>query len=350
MYPKDGLCHYLFYTHVFIYENETKEEKKPPIITVASSRIVVSFNVFKQQILKYKKTEGGLSFDVRAVDHGRVFRGYTTVRKLQEEKLLHFGFLNIIDRPGALEGLVTSAVATCGLLKNIQANSTRRRIVVAIGSIDYSTPRHWAMFKDALKEAAKKDSRIDTVIAVTSINSWLDKMGNCKCVPPAFIKGSNAKFPSLDKDMELVDMASEKLYGNRDVVVGLSLEMGAMMYTLKQVEAVPNFEAFLYKDCKAATLMPLDMGCESGSWAKVKDTNVAYPTGTQELVLLFDDLYTVNDKITFVLGKKRRRRFAWLYFDVHMADFRGSCGQEDPFRTIQNLRTNFSINDDPDQA
>ncbi|XP_054928090.1 uncharacterized protein [Dermacentor andersoni] len=147
--------------------------------------------------------------------------------------------------------------------------------------------------------------------------------------------------------MELVNEASNTIYGNKDVVVGLSLEMGALMYSFETAQHTALTGAPLYKKCKAASLVPVDMGCVSGSKSHVKDTNIALGKKTQKVVLFFDDDVTVAEKMKYVLGKKPRKLFAWLYFNVHMADFLGRCKMRQPFAPILVLRKNFSIGDKP---
>ncbi|XP_054928982.1 uncharacterized protein [Dermacentor andersoni] len=92
-------------------------------------------------------------------------------------------------------------------------------------------------------------------------------------------------------------------------------------------------------------LAALIEGCESGSTAHVKDTNIAYGQETQKVVLVFDNDVTVAEKMKYVLEKKPRKRFAWLYFNVYMTDFVGRCKMRHPFAPIFVLRKNFSIGD-----
>ncbi|KAH7972628.1 hypothetical protein HPB52_014261 [Rhipicephalus sanguineus] len=341
MYPPDGLCHYLYYTHVYIREKESA-------FHVMARGILASFTVFKDKVKEYSKTEGGLSFDIKAVNRTGVRQAQSELKNLEQDRILHYGTLNVINEPDKLRGLVTRAVGMAKALKEHQQNDPRRRTVVAISAIDYGTDDKWNTLKNAVKQAADANSGIDTVIVISSFSSWLGEMTDCKSVPPGVINGDKA-FPSLAQNMELVDEASETIYGNKNVVAGLFLEMGAMMYTYASAQSDP-LATYAYKECKTATLMPLDMGCESSTREKIADVNTAFATGTTEVVLLFDDSATLKEKIEFVLGNKLRRRFAWLYFDVHMADFREVCGSKDPFQLIQTLRSDFNINDDPENT
>ncbi|KAL3203331.1 hypothetical protein MRX96_041947 [Rhipicephalus microplus] len=63
MFPPDGLCHYLYYTHVFV---ATIVDDRPVTSHyVRATRITASFDAFKDALKRYKKTEGGLSFDIK---------------------------------------------------------------------------------------------------------------------------------------------------------------------------------------------------------------------------------------------------------------------------------------------
>lgn len=59
--------------------------------------------------------------------------------------------------------------------------------------------------------------------------------------------------------MELVDETTDYYYGNLDVVVGLSLEMGALMYHYGSDQENALKGAVLYGSCTSLTLVPLDM-------------------------------------------------------------------------------------------
>lgn len=53
-YPPDGLCHYLYYAHVFIHRN-----------AVRATRVASSYMVFVARLRNYTLTQGGLAFDIR---------------------------------------------------------------------------------------------------------------------------------------------------------------------------------------------------------------------------------------------------------------------------------------------
>lgn len=338
MYPMDGLCHYLFYTHVFIHSNFSE---------IRSTRIVTSFNVFQERMLKYRKTQGGLSFDVRASNRTLENRATGSLTLLKQKNIVHYGSLNVIDRIGTLADLVARALALIKDLKNFQAGDPTKRTVIAIGGIGYGSPAAWSQYKETIKQAAAVGSGVDTVIAISSVSSWLELTPKCKTLPPAIITASNKDYPSLERHMELVDETTDYYYGNLDVVVGLSLEMGALMYHYGSDRENALKGAVLYGSCTSLTLVPLDMGCESGSRARVNDTNIAFGTDTKRVVLIFDDNNTVAEKVKYVLGRKPRKRFAWLYFDVHTADFMSRCNMRNPFSPILVLRKNFSIGNKP---
>lgn len=83
MYPRDGLCHYLFYTHVFVYTNKT-------IVNVQSTTITASFRVFQEVMARSRKTEGGLSFDAASTNKTyakRVRRDLMNLAKKEDHSL-----------------------------------------------------------------------------------------------------------------------------------------------------------------------------------------------------------------------------------------------------------------------
>lgn len=344
MFPPDGLCHYLYYTHVFVAT--IVDDRALTSHYVRATRITASFNAFKDALKRYKKTEGGLSFDIKAVNGSDFRDAREDLMGLQKNRIWHYGTLNVIHYPDMLDGLLTRTVGLTQAFKEIQGKDKRKRTVVAISAILYDDDGKWNALKDAIKMATQEKSDIDTVIIISSFNSWLADMKDCKSVPPNIIDGVSG-FPYLAQNMEVVNKENEAVYGKQDVVVGLSLEMGAMMYTYHSAQNDP-LRSYAFKECKTATLMPLDMACSSKEREKVMDVNVAFGEGTKEVVLFFDDSATLKEKIEYVKETQLRRNFAWLYFDVHMTDFRNQCGFKNPFQLIQTLRSEFEIKDKPE--
>nr|XP_054928983.1 uncharacterized protein LOC129385849 [Dermacentor andersoni] len=101
-YPADGLCHYIYYTDVFIHSNVSE---------IWSTRFITSFKVFQERMPKYQKTQGGLSFDVRASNSSIVDSALGSLKLLQEKNIVHYGSLNVIDKIATLGGLVVRAIA-----------------------------------------------------------------------------------------------------------------------------------------------------------------------------------------------------------------------------------------------
>ncbi|KAH8027706.1 hypothetical protein HPB51_007256 [Rhipicephalus microplus] len=327
MFPPDGLCHYLYYTHVFV---ATIVDDRPVTSHyVRATRITASFDAFKDALKRYKKTEGGLSFDIKKANED-----HNIVKSGRERE------------PCVKKVAADTVVIVNQAFKELQGKDKRKRTVVAISAILYDDDGKWNALKDAIKTATQEKSNIDTVIIISSFNSWLADMKDCKSVPPNIIDGVSG-FPYLAQNMEVVNKANEAVYGKQDVVVGLSLEMGAMMYTYHSAQNDP-LRSYAFKECKTATLMPLDMACSSKEREKVMDVNVAFGEGTKEVVLFFDDSATLKEKIEYVKETQLRRNFAWLYFDVHMTDFRNQCGFKNPFQLIQTLRSEFEIKDKPE--
>ncbi|KAH8027704.1 hypothetical protein HPB51_007254 [Rhipicephalus microplus] len=270
--------------------------------------------------------------------------------KLAKKKIIHYGSLNVFEVADKIKDRVMEVIETMKEFKKIQKNDPNKRIVVAIGGVEYSSADAWAAFKESIMMAADKDTGIDTVIAISSTNQLLtdQKAGNCIVVPPNTIHSSNMNFPTLARNLELVNEANQFMYGNRDAVVGLSLEMGAMMYTFSSDQELSPATA--YKECKYATLVTLDMGCSSNPQQIVRDTVMGFGQETRRFVIVHDNKTTLERKFKYVLARHPRKRFAWLYFDVNMADLVQSCGLRNPFEFLQTLRTTFGIHDKPDET
>ncbi|XP_077545362.1 uncharacterized protein LOC144158375 isoform X2 [Haemaphysalis longicornis] len=99
-------------------------------------------------------------------------------------------------------------------------------------------------------------------------------------------------------------VAESTQYSNRDAVVGLSLEMGAQYYEMKS--DVSNLNDIPYAPCTSGVL-------------------------------------TGADIVSYIKNLPARRRFSWLYFDLHWADFRLTCKQNNPFSNVEKLKEVFGI-------
>ncbi|XP_075556801.1 uncharacterized protein LOC142588867 [Dermacentor variabilis] len=98
MYPTDGLCDYVFYTNVYIYNGQ-----------LTSTRVLRSFELFKATTKKYSKTEGGVSFDIRYIESTTLASRRQALTGLSAYRIQHYGCLTMIAPTPTLEHWVKKA-------------------------------------------------------------------------------------------------------------------------------------------------------------------------------------------------------------------------------------------------
>lgn len=137
-------------------------------------------------------------------------------------------------------------------------------------------------------------------------------------------------------------VAESTQYSNRDAVVGLSLEMGAQYYEMKS--DVSNLNDIPYAPCTSGVLTGADIGCENETHITVpQSSNAVSRQWHKKAAILFDLPATVEGKVSYIKNLPARRRFSWLYFDLHWADFRLTCKQNNPFSNVEKLKEVFGI-------
>ncbi|KAH7940506.1 hypothetical protein HPB49_000689 [Dermacentor silvarum] len=329
-FPVDGLCEYIFYTHVFVNSNSSE---------LQSTTTASSYKVFLDRMLLYSNTEGGLSFDIQVADRKLVEKVNQTLQDLQRKNILHYGSLNVIDAVGNLRPMVLRALELLKELRKVQGDD-KKRTVIAIGGLNYDSLDAFEKYENAIKLAGARNSGADTVIAISSTNAWFDEITACVAVPPATLTPTDTRFPGLVRNIDLISEKSQFL--SDYTIGGLSMELAAILYTFGANITDP-LHSIAYKPCTSATLAHLDMACESDSANRVSvmDFRAAFANQSKSMVLFYDDIVTISEKVTKVMEKLQRRRVAWLYFDVLFTDFLNRCGFNDPFEPIEILRDEF---------
>ncbi|XP_072145567.1 uncharacterized protein [Dermacentor andersoni] len=250
-FPPDSLCDYIFYTHVYVHPNSSE---------VLSSNYASTYRMFLDNMLSYAKTEGGISFNVRDTDSTLVNKAKGNLQDLKNNKIWHYGSLDVID-----------------ILDNLKP-----------------------LVRVALK-----------LLTMSSVKVLLEN----------------------DTHSALI---------SEDMMAGLSLEMGAMMYSLGRYYP-GTYEDVLYETCVNSTPTYLHKGCKIGRYKlnQFYDVNIVFDNDSRWTVLLYDDAQTVTYKVQKLKRENLRKRFSWLYYDVHLGDFEAECYSTNPFHSIEALRDEF---------
>ncbi|XP_077523039.1 uncharacterized protein LOC144133831 [Amblyomma americanum] len=335
MYAPDGVCHYMYYTNVFLDEEN-----------FMATELQVSFQRFKDVLKMYSKTKGGLSFDIKYVDLNSIKQSKTAILTLASNNIGSYGFLNMIAPIDILQGWVEKAKDLLKELKGLQGKDPTRRTIIAIGTFRYSEGATWTKYKDLFKTAIARDYGADVVIAVTSTHIQ-ENITNCKVLPPAIVTAVDGNFPSFAQIREFVTESYP--HSNAHIIVGVSVESSALSY--KHTEKISHVKDIqLYKNCDEFTLTTLDVACgvektDSTSGYLAEQIAVGLQKASDRYFVLSETTESLSAKVDFIKSLPPWHRFAWLAYNVHMVDAKFMCSgsDTDKHRMLNNLKRLYGI-------
>ncbi|KAL1420365.1 hypothetical protein MTO96_024199 [Rhipicephalus appendiculatus] len=341
MLPTDGLCDYMYFCHLVVSKGE-----------LYGDRIDVSWDMFKAQMKNSSKTGAGIGFDSRYVTMTDL--SDDTVRKkldtlASENKIRHYGLLNVIVRYNDAVSRTKDALDALTILKQIQGGDKTRKTIVAIGMYDYTERDSWNTYKKMFTQLVES-TNADTVIALSS-TGWHESLGTCYTAPPSAIntgsfpepqKSLAEKFPDLMKHASLV--AYDVKYSNDGAKLGLSFELGTMVYELAANDGKSLDFNIVYSICKNYYVTSLDVvPCKLDNPPPFKtlqsNFNLGYIPDRPEVIYFWDDQDTIQAKVDLLRSSaKLRANMSWLLYDAHLGDLTRECSQ-DNYEVLTAVRT-----------
>ncbi|KAH7971311.1 hypothetical protein HPB49_021338 [Dermacentor silvarum] len=340
MYPPDGLCRYLFYCNVVVTN-----------ASMVGVEVSISWEVFKKQMKKFKKTSGGISFDSRYVTAASIKPVEKQLKDMaRNNNIKHYGVLNMLTVPAKAHGLLKQMKVLLKKLKNIQGTRSTRKTILAMGLYDYGMNGEYytdfsLLFKDAIES-----SNADTVIAISSVG-WLHDPSKCECTPPSVwdvlrfgglrsILGK--KYPDLKRQAAL--MSKQEHYNNSKVKMGLSFELATLAYNTTYDYIKQNAVDFakMYTECNLFfttnfDVVPCKINADSNRALVHPDVGMAFPKSLPSLILLFEDEDTLEKKCKDLIDPSTNLRpnMAILLLNVHLGDYDivNKCVFNDPQRS-----------------
>ncbi|XP_075724081.1 uncharacterized protein LOC142766116 [Rhipicephalus microplus] len=229
MYPPERLCQYLYYTDVVIDGGH-----------IRASLVQDSWKLFQLKARNYQTVEGGIGFDYRYIARVKIYAARRELHQLAKHNLEHYGLLNVITKPNELNATVESLKPIIEALKDVQDNDPEKQTVIAIGSLTYK-PEGFQLEYRQIIECVVNTFNADAVIAVSSV-STMESNEECYAAPPNVLSSPAREFPSLETHWPLV--RANATYANRRTLVGLSFEMGTMLYVLESDVVSPQGGAY----------------------------------------------------------------------------------------------------------
>ncbi|XP_065292716.1 uncharacterized protein [Dermacentor albipictus] len=329
MYPYDGMCDYIFYTNVYIYNGQ-----------LTSTRVLRSFELFKAKTKKYSQTKGGVSFDIRYIESSTLAARRQALTGLSAYRIHHYGFLTMIAPTPTLEHWLRKAKDIFGQFKSIQGNDSSKKTVLALGTWGSGIRSVWQSFKKLVERATEASFKADIVIMISSTN-LLYNTSSCSAVPPNVITSRNPMYPSLETYSELVKASYP--YSNKLIEVGLSMEFAANVYKLKR-EPKTIDDVNLYEPCIWHSIGSITVACRKRSSYKIvfePETVLTMQDGAKDVVYMHDSQRTFNVKVKYIMRLQRWPHFAWLVYNVHMADITNRCNYRGPFYLLGDMKNAF---------
>ncbi|XP_075730884.1 uncharacterized protein LOC142774405 [Rhipicephalus microplus] len=350
MVPTDGLCHHVYYTNLMVIES-----------VLTPVKISLSWNMFKAAVKAFRKTVGGVGFDVRYVDEVDL---QAEVReqlyKLNPHNVRHYGILNVLETSSKLKDLFNKARRLLTILKRFQeARDVYGKTILAFGIYNYLGPRAWETLQEVFTSAVE-NSVADTVIAYSSVG-WIEEPSECFSHPPSIFNKSKyiagaRKQAGRAPDIFTVSrlMTADKRFKTA-VKVGLSFELGTLIYEVK--EKAINFD-MVNAPCKSLYVASLDaVPCRNDPYSMrgelFQGVNVAELRDFRKTIILFEDDITIAQKCRQLALRSTNLRFgmALLLVNAHLGDFSvnstcaayGEKDREDPFWRIKVIRTELNI-------
>nr|XP_037275852.1 uncharacterized protein LOC119168558 [Rhipicephalus microplus] len=254
MYPPDGLCDYLFYTHVIVF-NKTE---------LVGVEVNASWTLFKKEIAARSMTAGGVSFDFKYVT-AQAFDDQAMKKhldKLASANIKNYGILNMVTSVKTWDDSMNRARGTIAKLKEIQGDDSNRKIVIALGLFDYNEPNAWDKYRKGFRDAVE-NTMADTVIAISSM-SMVESSDTCYAAPTSVLDSSRLQDPARTTAKSYPDLkthaalvSANVMYNKNSTRLGLSFEMGALFYSLN--ETTDSLEKRAYHPCERFYLTGLDI-------------------------------------------------------------------------------------------
>ncbi|XP_054927937.1 uncharacterized protein [Dermacentor andersoni] len=318
MYPNEYPCNYLFYSDVIIVKDK-----------IHGAEVQTSWITFQQRAVNYTRILPGISFDYRYLTESKLKSADAHLNELQKSgNIRSYGILNHLTKPNETKKLYSLKAALKELSKRT-SHDPERIVALAFGSIDYSGPNYMNVFKKEFQKVVNEFD-VDIVIAITSV-SRMEDSDSCLAAPPGVYISPNRRFPDLASHWELI---STKMSYKYNAIVGLSFELGTMLYVLKA--NVTKIEDAIYAPCthwgmasksavcgllQKALWVELNMYIYGSFSSNVTKSDIAFG----EHIGSCGDRWRITRGERKALGEIIRPRLAMLLYNLHLDDFQRFC-------------------------
>ncbi|KAL1420318.1 hypothetical protein MTO96_024403 [Rhipicephalus appendiculatus] len=339
MIPPDALCDYIYYTNVVVVKGN-----------LFAIEVTRSWNVFTDTLATFKKTSGGIAFDVRyvtVVDLDATLD--KSLKDLALKNVRHYGVLNVIEISSRVKAVFAKAKDLLKRMKDLQESDPTRKTVIAMGLLNYDETHAWPTLRSMFAEAVNK-SVADTVIAYSSVG-WIQNDNDCVAHPPslwdyALLKGKDRLRARRAPDIKtVVEMMRKDWSYKEGSKMGFSFELATVAYKLKT--RATFFDETVNAPCNELFLTHQSvLTCRDKATSVVIQHSYHFDSGR---IYMVDDVKCLEVKCKKLASDETnlRRNLSVLLLNVHLGDFtkNGWCSKKkyedrrDPFYRIKEIRT-----------
>ncbi|XP_064484911.1 uncharacterized protein LOC135397324 isoform X2 [Ornithodoros turicata] len=185
-FPKDGLCDFLFYTHVFLDLSR---------LDVVSTSDDDSFTHFKRMAARRgKRTSFAFSFHIDFVMNVALNSGNFS----RSEYITHHGILNVIGDSNQIDRYVDNIRTVLPVLRNLQ-KQPKNPVAIAVGVLKkVDLPQLPRLIKDIVKAGA------DIVVVRTHVSHWNVNESMATVGATSWKNSWMAEHPSMLDTLELL--------------------------------------------------------------------------------------------------------------------------------------------------
>lgn len=335
-YPPDGLCDFMFYTHVFL------DEERSQIMSTSND----SFEVFAAMAVASNRTYYGISFNTDLLTTLRAALNKDATNKelseLSHGNIQHYGILDIRGSGTHLDEDMENVLSTLRVLKTLKMRTTPRtpdeRIYLALG-IELTRHQHEVSRLPTLLASAT-GAGAELLVIRTHVSTW--NMEEDKGTAGATMLHNPRGIQKPDMNTTLAHLQLQRFRGS---ILMVSFTMGAAFFTMPTEWANVTDRDIEHR--KPTNFSVVDYGetCtpENADAVRVHPESFVVGGNTdRHYQLIYEDETTLSEKIKYthryVVAHSQLHHFGWALFDVDREDHNDTCGAGKSFARLKAAR------------
>ncbi|XP_070393861.1 uncharacterized protein [Dermacentor albipictus] len=333
MFPTDGLCDLLFYTHVRFLENDFQGRYN-----------VKSWKTFRRLAPASRKTGFGMSFSYREADDVRKAlnaTGRQRLLQLYKEKIQHHGILRATCDPRTLKSDLAGKLKLITELKKFQ-DELSTSLTAGVGKSELALGIQFTNYQDEAEVAHHPSAMLEMTrrlpITILVVRTHIDRrVGSAPVVGTLVDKfegsrGKSMNVPTLTSAISSLKAANITGY----VKVLLSFTMIVGHFHLNQSFSRPSRPSSTW-EAMSWTMDGFQKTCKNNAtFDVVGEGTLRYEGIKGTEVFCFEDSFTITEKARLANMDYKLMR-SWAVFDAEFEDYKNICGKGS-FQRISELK------------